>query len=360
MEEANQLIKKKQRQYDRRQKSKAKRHEAKLLANMARDEEKERMKVEIACLKSQIATLKAQIKPAKVSFRSQICFRSSSVKPNMSKSQKSSGRKKSVAAMICGIKSTPTSLDKNSFRVIRETGLGGTFGSIDIMAWAEQEKTVVRKTINPQYSSTATVLCEAKVMMLVSGHTHFPLFYGMIDSHELIMEDLGRVEDDGSYAVQTVHRAIGKGQFSQKQCVLIAQQVCEGLVHLHDINILHNDLKSNNVILRPDDHWPNFQVKIIDFGKSTLKSSPNIYNLPSEDILVYNVQHRYIAHEIRNVPNTKQSEMTDTYSVGYLITQIGQSEQSKFLTQIGEKMKTVSPEDRLPLTSALALLKKFR
>ena len=194
-------------------------------------------------------------------------------------------------------------------------------------------------------------------MTLVSGHSCFPIFYGTFGTHDLIMENLGETDENGEFTSQTVHTMI---RVTHDQCVAMSRQICEGIVHLHDINILHNDIKQNNIVLKSSTVWPFFQVKIIDFGKSTLKSSPNVYCLSIEKMSIYNEKHRYLAHELRNVRNTAQSEATDCYSVGYVLRDIAMREKFEFLRQLSEKMKTQKPQDRLDIPTALAQLRLFR
>ena len=124
---------------------------------------------------------------------------------------------------------------------------------------------------------------------------------------------------------------------------------------MHAIGILHNDLKLNNIVL----HGKQLELlKVIDFGKVTLITSPVTYNLNSEEKMRYNKYHSYLAYELCNVPNAKQSVLTDTYSVGYCLKHIGH-DCEQFLLDTGRKMKTPSPSDRLQLQDALSLLKTY-
>ena len=57
--------------------------------------------------------------------------------------------------------------------------------------------------------------------------------------------------------------------------------ICFSLVsatkHMHLKNLLHNDLKSNNVFLKLRTN--TWIAKLTDMGKSTLKSNPETYKL---------------------------------------------------------------------------------
>ena len=95
------------------------------------------------------------------------------------------------------------------------------------------------------------------------------------------------MDEGGNYCVSTIHNTIGKQRLNLVQWIEVAKQVIEGVMHLHDIGILHNDLKSNNVILVPPSHG----VKIIDFGKARSTTGPRVYNLTKEQKKVYNTKH---------------------------------------------------------------------
>ena len=82
-------------------------------------------------------------------------------------------------------------------------------------------------------------------------------------------------------------------------------------------------------------------VKLIDFGKTTHVTQPVMYNLDEANRKIYNEKHRYLAHELRNIPHSKQSVATDIYSIGYLIKYVGYYEDISFLYDLSRSIKTV-------------------
>ena len=98
------------------------------------------------------------------------------------------------------------------------------------------------------------------------------------------------------------------------------------------MNVLHNDIKSNNIMFFEK------KVKITDFWKATYISKPIIYNLTPSDAEKYNLKHQYLAHKLWNIPNSKQTELTDTYSVGYMFKYISYYQHFDFLYSIVRKM----------------------
>ena len=140
------------------------------------------------------------------------------------------------------------------------------------------------------------------------------------------------------------------------QWILDAQQIVEGVMFLHQTGILHNDIKPDNVILRG---WNLCQVTIIDFGKARCKCKAIIYNLSKEQSHKYNENHRHLAHELRNNCNCKQNELTDTYSVGYILKHVGYYENFNFLYNTGRKLKDVSISNRMKLIEAHSLFGTF-
>ena len=124
---------------------------------------------------------------------------------------------------------------------------------------------------------------------------------------------------------------------------------------MHDKGILHNDLHGKNILLRPTK-----QPCIIDFGKATLASHPLIYNVCRDKSKreKYNKFHPHLAYELRNVPNTPQSFLTDVYSLGYNVKNIGRFEKIEMLVQLSRRMCHENPMERYSLDDSSVFLLK--
>ena len=360
---------KKEKRDRRRARNKAKAKQAKLIANMAEEGERERILKENRDLKCQVEKLTFQLNMAAIKgkcSRPNISFATSSIKASfmskedvlhLSKKETAHSMRKSLTAIDSIVRSVPVSLNPAKFSLFHDTDIKGTYGSIQIIQSLENGVKLVKKSLNPLLTSELAARCEAKILTLVSGHPGFPVFHGTLGTLGLVMEDLGE-SLNGQYLSKTIHNHMKN--LTHEQCIIVARQVCEGFIHLHDINILHNDIKSNNLVLQLLASPPFIRVVIIDFGKSRLKSSPEVYHLSAEKVEFYNKHHRYLAHELRNCIDTAQSEETDCYSIGYMFKHIGIAQKFHFIFQLGQKMKMLIPKERLCIPSALVQLKAFR
>ena len=204
-------------------------------------------------------------------------------------------------------------------------------------------------------SKEVDVLAEAKVAHALAGHKNFPYCFGFIPPNRLVFEFLGTY-DNNTVCVKSIDKVLRKDILNKHEWVLVSHQIVQGIKFMHNLNILHNDIKFNNVVL----HGPLLtDVKIIDFGKATCINKSVVYDLSPKDVKRYNERHRYLAHELRNVPGARQSVMTDVYSVGYMLKYIGFYEKFKFLEDLGCKMRTDSPVDRVNLSFALKQLSDY-
>lgn len=76
------------------------------------------------------------------------------------------------------------------------------------------------------------------------------------------------------------HLHVNEAKFELLNVIEIARQTSQGMDYLHAKNIIHRDLKSNNIFLHDD----NFTVKIGDFGLATVKSRWSRYYLISVSV----------------------------------------------------------------------------
>ena len=91
------------------------------------------------------------------------------------------------------------------------------------------------------------------------NHPNIGAIYGLEESagvHALVLE---LVEG------QTLADRLDAGPMPLEDAILIGRQIAEGLESAHERGIVHNDLKPQNISLRPDG-----TVKVLDFGLATM------------------------------------------------------------------------------------------
>ena len=80
-------------------------------------------------------------------------------------------------------------------------------------------------------------------------------------------------------------------------------------------------------------------------GKATLIKAPLRYNIipGSKEQKLFNKIHKHLAFDLRNVPHSYQSALTDVYSLGYNFKSIGKFESIAEISKIANKMITEKP-----------------
>ena len=223
----------------------------------------------------------------------------------------------------------------------------GAFGEVKQAIIHKLGITVAAKVMNKERSPKNIILAEVIVGMALSAHPNFPYCFGLLNSDTILME-LFRTNNNASFDVcPTLSKKLRTGIVA-KELKQICHAVLTAISFMHLKQLLHNDLKADNIVLAGT-------VKIIDFGKATMASNPVIYNVrPGTTINEkYNRDHRHLAHELRNIPGSGQSCATDTYSIGYLFKHSGAIVNYMPLVELGRMMKRVSPSDRLSIENAM-------
>ena len=159
-----------------------------------------------------------------------------------------------------------------------KTKLGeGTYGSITI-----GNLTSVNVDVAIKESKGSSLDVEGRVYQALSGSKNFLHFFGVLDNC-LILE-IVQVYDpkQGLCCSNTLSFALDRRVYNLiYNWVHIASGIVDGVMKMHSMGILHNDLKENNILLKET----TFEVtpKIFDFGKATHVSHPLKYDLTNNE-----------------------------------------------------------------------------
>ena len=101
---------------------------------------------------------------------------------------------------------------------------------------------------------------------------------------------------------------VKKGSLSEKEASVMLKQVIEGIQHLHNHKICHNDIKPENILLVSDDY--NSTLKITDFGTSLFLKESVVFDKPTGT-------SAYHAPEI--ILHQPCNEMVDMWAFGVVL-----------------------------------------
>ena len=144
----------------------------------------------------------------------------------------------------------------------------------------------------------------------LAGCEYFPYVFGVFDG-KLVMELITCVVD----IVVKVSSMQKENKLTSANWHIICFSLVSATKYMHLKNLLHNDLKSNNVLLKL---WNVWIPKLADMGKFTLKSNPETYKLSNTQRDSYNKIYPYLAYALRNIYGSMTSFSSDIFSLGYM------------------------------------------
>jgi len=186
----------------------------------------------------------------------------------------------------------------------------GSFGTVYKGHW---HGAVAIKTLNVKDPSPAqiTAFRNEVAVLRKTRHVNVLLFMGCVSKKGQLAIVTQWCEGSSLYK----HLHVNESRFELLNIIEIARQTSQGIDYLHAKNIIHRDLKSNNIFLHDD----NFTVKIGDFGLATVKTrwtSSGQFKQPSGSIL-------WMAPEVIKMsddsPYTFQS---DVYAFGIVLYEL--------------------------------------
>ncbi|XP_056131226.1 raf-1 proto-oncogene, serine/threonine kinase a isoform X2 [Lampris incognitus] len=184
----------------------------------------------------------------------------------------------------------------------------GSFGTVYKGKWHGDVAVKILKVTDPTPEQFQAFRNEVAVLRK-TRHVNILLFMGYMTKDNLAIVTQWC---EGSSLYKHLH--VQETNFQMFQLIDIARQTAQGMDYLHAKNIIHRDMKSNNIFLHE-----GLTVKIGDFGLATVKarwSGSHQVEQPSGSIL-------WMAPEvIRMQDNNPYSFQSDVYSYGIVLYEL--------------------------------------
>lgn len=186
----------------------------------------------------------------------------------------------------------------------------------------------------PDAVITRRAIHEAKILLNLKSHQSLPTLLGVsVDARpvKIIMQFYG--VESKSLTLHSLFKSECQLMLSVEQWQCVIKQIAEVINHVHNCGYIHNDIKTNNVVIYENSN--NFIPVLIDFGKACRRDFGAKKNLGTEEQKMYHCKYKHIAPEVINGSH-KQSTYSDIYSFGYLVYRIVSTtcKQSKVLHKI--------------------------
>ena len=198
------------------------------------------------------------------------------------------------------------------------------------------------------------VLREAQMIAHLGDHRGLPLLFGVVTKSlpsRLISQFHGE-----SGSCTTLHKEIKRVRLQKVSWHEILKRIIAALNHVHAAGVIHNDIKSNNIVLeKRREEW---NPVIIDFGKARLITNPKpVMELSISAQEEYRRSYPHIAPEIV-CGKGLQSVASDVFSFGKIAVRILNLLPTATAVSINmaKKLTSEDPAKRPPLNDFVGAL----
>lgn len=186
----------------------------------------------------------------------------------------------------------------------------GTFGTVYLAEYRGM-KTAVKEIKKRKDSPEETERCrrevlhEAQILQSLGDHPNLPFLFGVCTKMEpfcLLLQFHGI----GGKST-TLHEALKKRLLKKNSTARVFYEIAETLKYMHNNSFLHNDLKTNNVLMHQGNSGELHPI-LIDFGKSRAIAKAKGYRRSDVD---------YLAPEVK--AGKKETTQSDIFCFGKML-----------------------------------------
>ncbi|CAB3984487.1 Transposon Tf2-6 poly [Paramuricea clavata] len=161
--------------------------------------------------------------------------------------------------------------------------------------------------------------------------------------------------------LHAVHDALAREDNSSLPWTTLMEECCSALSYLHNAGYLHNDIKSDNLLLtKSSSNSEEKSIRMIlnDLGKATLITEGKLYNLTPTDKEKYYKFHNHIAPDVIE-GEAPQSIKSDTFSLGIVFYDVAKAVKDDELRKLTKSCTRSNPSLRCDLHDLVVKIRAY-